>query len=282
MPGINADWEEITPKYEHLQNILMDMKEVLVAFSGGTDSTFLLKVAKNVLKEKVLAVTALSETVPKHEKADAHTFARAFDVRHVWINSEELKDPDFIKNPTDKCYICKKLRFGELVRMAWTKGIPWVVDGENEDDKKDYRPGSIAAGELGVRSPLREAGLTKAQIRFISKELNLPSWNKPSCACLASRIPYHQTITAQKLRQVDEAEAFIRTIDLSRQVRVRHEGDTARIEVDIENIHKFMGTHVRKQIVTKFKSLGFKFIALDLEGYSTGSLNPSLLKNQGE
>ncbi|MCA1793423.1 MAG: ATP-dependent sacrificial sulfur transferase LarE [Desulfobacteraceae bacterium] len=281
---IHSDWKEITPKYEHLQDILMDMKEVLVAFSGGTDSTLLLKVAKNVLKEKVLAVTALSETVPEHEKADAQTFARAFDVPHLWITSEELKDPDFIKNPKDKCYICKKLRFGELVRMARKKRIPWVADGENEDDKTDYRPGSIAARELGVRSPLREAGLTKAQIRFISKELHLSSWNKPSCACLASRIPYHQPITARKLKQVDAAETFIRTRDLSRQVRVRHEGDTARIEVEIENIHKFMETHVREQIVIKFKSLGFKFIALDLEGYSTGSMNRVINspKNQGE
>lgn len=282
MPGIDADWGEIRPKYEHLQNILRDMKEVLVAFSGGTDSTFLLKVARNVLKEKVLAVTALSETVPEHEKKDAHTFARAFDVRHVWINSEELKDPEFIKNPKDRCYICKKLRFGELVRMAKAKKIAWVADGENEDDKTDFRPGSLAARELGVRSPLREAGLTKAEIRFISKELNLHSWNKPSCACLASRIPYHKPITAQKLKQVDEAETFIRTMNLSGQVRVRHEGDTARIEVSTENIHKFMGNPVRRQIVIKFKSLGFKFIALDLEGYSTGSLNRSLLRNQGE
>ncbi len=276
MLEINSDWEEIRPKYEHLQDILMDMKDVLVAFSGGTDSTFLLKVAKNVLKEKVLAVTALSETMPEYEKDDALNFAREFNVKHLCINSEELKEPDFVKNPKDKCYICKKLRFGELVRMATVEGIAWVADGENEDDKQDYRPGSIAAKELGVRSPLREAGLTKAQIRFISKELDLPTWNKPSCACLASRIPYYQPITAQKLRQVDEAETFIRKINLFRQVRVRHEGDTARIEVSTEDIHKFMGNRIRKQICNKFKSLGFKFIALDLEGYSTGSLNRTI------
>ena len=271
-----SELEEIRSKYERLQHILMDMKQVLVAFSGGTDSTLLLKVAKTVLKDKVLAVTALSETVPEHEKADAITFARAFGVPHVCINSEEMKEPEFCKNPKNKCYICKKLRFGELIRMSREKGIEWVVDGENEDDQADYRPGSIAARELGVRSPLREAGLTKAQIRLLSKQLNLPTWNKPSCACLASRIPYHQPITAQKLRQVDAAETFIRTMDLSRQVRVRHEGDTARIEVGLEDIHKFMGNPVRRQIVIKFKSLGFKFIALDLEGYSTGSLNRAL------
>lgn len=276
MSLINSDWEKIKPKYEHLQDILMEMKEVLVAFSGGTDSTFLLKVAKNVLKEKVLAVTALSETMPEHEKADAMNFAQKYNVRHLCINSEELKEPNFVKNPKDKCYLCKKLRFGELVRMAQDRGIAWVIDGENEDDKADYRPGSIAARELGVRSPLREAGLTKAQIRLISKELGLPTWNKPSCACLASRIPYHQPITAQKLKQVDAAETYIRTINLFRQVRVRHEGDTARIEVGTEDIHKFMGNRVRKLVLNKFKSLGFKFIALDLEGYSTGSLNRAI------
>ncbi len=283
MSRIDSDWEEIRPKYEHLQNILMDMKDVLVAFSGGTDSTLLLKVAKDVLKENVLAVTALSETVPEHEKADALNFAQKFNAKHLCINSEELKEPDFIKNPRDKCYLCKKLRFGELVRMAKDKGIAWVADGENKDDKEDYRPGSQAAKELGVRSPLREAGLTKAQIRLISKKLNLPTWNKPSCACLASRIPYHQPITTKKLRQVDKAEIFIRALDLTWQVRVRHEGDTARIEIDNEDMIKLNEKHVRNRIVTYFKSLGFKFIALDLEGYSTGSLNRVIIsENQGE
>ncbi len=273
MIEIKSNWEEIRPKYENLQNILGDMKEVLVAFSGGTDSTLLLRGAKTDLKSKVLAVTALSETMQEHEKKDANRFTREFDIKHLCINSEELKDPDFIKNPTDKCYLCKKLRFGELVRMAKSKGIPFVVDGENEDDKEDYRPGSIAARELGVRSPLREVGLTKDQIRFLSKKMNLPTWNKPSCACLASRIPYHQTITAKKLKQIDKAEGFLRGLDLSWQVRVRHEGDTARIEAGNEDMHKFTAHYIRNRIVTQFKSLGFKFIALDLEGYSTGSLN---------
>lgn len=273
MTGIKSDWQEIRPKYEHLQDILTEMKTVMVAFSGGTDSTFLLKVAKDVLKENVWAATALSETVPEHEKKDALGFAKELGVKHLCINSEELKLPEFIKNPTDKCYICKKLRFGELVKMARTKGIAWVADGENLDDGDDYRPGSRAAVELGVRSPLKEAGLTKAGIRFISKELNLSTWNKPASACLASRIPYHQPITAEKLGQVDKAEMYIRGLGLSLQVRVRHEGDTARIEVGNEDLQKFIETNTKNTIVTYFKSLGFKFIALDLEGYSTGSLN---------
>jgi uncharacterized protein len=211
--------------------------------------------------------------MPEYEKLDAANFAKQFNVKHICINSNELQDPDFKKNPTDKCYICKKIRFGELVRMAKKNGIPWVADGENEDDKLDFRPGSQAAKELGVRSPLREAGLTKSDIRTLSKEMHLPTWNKPSCACLASRIPYHQPITAEKLKQVDQAEDFIRDLDLSWQIRVRHEGDTARIEVVNEDIHKFITPDVRGKIVTYFKSIGFKFIAIDLEGYSTGSLN---------
>ncbi|QTA81410.1 Pyridinium-3,5-bisthiocarboxylic acid mononucleotide synthase [Desulfonema limicola] len=264
---------EISARYEHLQNILQDMQEVLIAFSGGTDSTFLLKAARDVLGDKVMAVTALSETMPEHEKADADVFAQELKVKHVFINSNELEDPDFIKNPLDKCYICKKIKFGGLVRMAESKNIAWVADGENIDDAKDYRPGSLAARELGIRSPLREAGLTKSDIRLLSKELELPTWNKPAYACLASRIPYHQPITAEKLRQIDKAEAFIRKLNLSFQVRVRHEGDTARIEAGNEDIGRFTEHNVRNSIVSYLKSLGFKFIALDLEGYSTGSLN---------
>ncbi len=260
-------------KYTQLQNILKEMGEVIIAFSGGTDSTFLLKVAKNILNDKVTAVTALSETMPEYEKQDAGNYAKLFGVKHICIKSDELQNPDFVKNPTDKCYICKKIRFGELIKLAAEKGIPWVADGENEDDKLDFRPGSQAARELGVRSPLREAGLTKSDIRTLSKEMQLPTWNKPSCACLASRIPYHQSITAEKLKQVDQAEDFIRDLDLSWQIRVRHEGDTARIEVVNEDIHKFITPDVRSKIVTYFKSIGFKFIAIDLEGYSTGSLN---------
>jgi len=267
------DLKEIRLKYELLQNILKQMKEVLVAFSGGTDSTFLLKAAKDVLGDKVLAVTALSETMPEHEKADADIFAQEFKVKHLFINTYELDNSDFAKNPINKCYICKKIRFGELVRMAAAKGFSWVADGENLDDREDYRPGSLAARELGVRSLLREAGLTKAEIRLLSKELNLPTWNKPAYACLASRIPYHQPITPEKLRQIDKAESFIRELDLSWQVRVRHEGDTARIEVDNEDINKFMEEHTRSTIISYLKSLGFKFISLDLEGYTTGSLN---------
>lgn len=271
--------QELNAKYETLKNILLDMKQVLIAFSGGTDSSFLLKTAKDVLGDKVLAVTALSATMPGHEKKDAQDFAKMFEVDHVFIKSSELEHPDFIKNPENKCYICKKIRFGRLVDMAKKQGIKWVADGENIDDTKDYRPGTLAAKELGIISPLKQAGLTKADIRFLSKQMNLPTWNKPAYACLASRIPYHEKITPEKLEQIDKAETFIRNLDLSWQTRVRHEGNTARIEVETQDIHKFAQEHIRTAIVDYFKSLGFKFTALDLEGYSTGSLNRGITGN---
>ncbi len=260
-------------KYQKLKDILKEMGNVLLAFSGGTDSTLLLKAAKDVLGDHLLAVTALSETTPRHERMDAVHLAEIIDVAHIFAESKEMDIPEFVNNTPDRCYICKKQRYSEMLKIAVEKGFAYVADGENCDDSQDYRPGSLAAKELGVRSPLREAGLTKSDIRMLSKELNLPTWNKAAFPCLASRIPYYSPVTPEKLRQIDAGEIFLREIGMNPQLRVRHCGDTARIEVKAEDIAKLADDALRIRVVSHFRSLGFEFVTLDLEGYARGSLN---------
>jgi pyridinium-3,5-biscarboxylic acid mononucleotide sulfurtransferase len=271
------DQQNVQKKYKKLKSIILDLRKVLVAYSGGVDSTFLLKTARDLLgNECVLAATAVSATMSRQELNDSRTFAEALEIQHMMIRSEELDIPEFIQNPPNKCYICKKHRFGLLVELSREKGFDWVVDGENADDHLDFRPGSLAAKELGIRSPLREAGLNKQEIRHLSKELGLPSWNKPSYACLASRIPYHDQITEEKLDQVDKCEDFLRKLGFSPQLRVRHHGNTARIELDNKDIQKLIRDDIRVHIVEYFKSQNFAFVTIDLEGYNMGSLNRDL------
>jgi uncharacterized protein len=265
--------DDLAAKHQHLQNILMEMQRVLIAFSGGVDSTLLLKVAKDVLGDQVLAVTALSETTSRHERLDADRLAQELSAEHLRVHTRELQIPEFVNNPENKCYICKKERFGGLIELSKKKGYRFVLDGGNLDDLSDYRPGIKATRELGVRSPLAEAGFSKQDIRTLSKQLGLDTWDKPSYACLASRIPYHSSISAEKLSQVDDGEEFLRSLGFSGQVRVRHHNEIARLEIDARDLPQFLQPALRNKVVEHFKALGFTYIALDLEGYNMGSLN---------
>jgi len=267
-------------KLADLKDILVSLENVLIAYSGGVDSTFLLKVATDVLGvQNVLAVTEVSPVYPVEETEQARIFAQELGVRHELFEVHELSNPEFVNNPKDRCYWCKQRLFADLLKIAAQNHLNYVVDGANFDDGDDFRPGMKAAQELGIRSPLKEARLTKAEIRHFSKEFGLPTWNKPSFACLASRFPYGMKITPENLQKVDRAERFLRQAGVT-QVRVRHHDNIARIEVLAEDLPKLVNEQFRKQMVAYFKELGYAYVAVDLEGYRTGSLNEVLQEEE--
>ena len=265
----------IHDKYRVLQENLKALGSAAVAFSSGVDSTFLLKVAHDVLGDKAIAITAQSCSFPKRELNEAKAFCEKEGIQHVICQSEELEIEGFSKNPPNRCYLCKKELFEKIGDIAKKNGIEYIAEGSNMDDNGDYRPGLIAVKELGVKSPLREAKLTKAEIREYSKELGLPTWDKQSFACLSSRFVYGETINEEKLGMVDKAEQLL--LDMGfHQVRVRIHGMMARIEIEPSEFPLIMQEENRDKITKYFKSIGFTYVTLDLMGYRTGSMNETL------
>ena len=270
----------IDNKLERLKEYIRQLGSVAIAFSSGVDSTFLLKVAHDELGDKCIAITGSSESFPQREKDEARIFCQKEGIKQIVFDPQEIKIEEYAKNPENRCYICKKTLFSKMKVLATQNGVKYLLEGSNMDDLGDYRPGLKAIEELDVISPLRECGLTKAEIREYSKDLNLPTWDKPSFACLASRFVYGERITADKLRMVDKAEDLLFSMGF-KQFRVRIHGDNiARIEVSPEDIKVIAGDSVREKIYREFKQIGFTYITLDLMGYRTGSMNETINTNK--
>ncbi len=271
--------ESVAAKHQALRELIAGMERVIVAFSGGVDSTLVLKVAYDVLGENALGATAASPSLARSEREETANLARLIGVPHIFVETHELDNPNYAANPSNRCYFCKSELYDVLVPIAAGRGYRFILDGTNADDVGDFRPGQEAAREHGVRSPLREVGFTKAEIRSLARQLGLPNWDKPAMACLASRIPYGQAVTIPALRRIDEAEAFLRSLGF-RQLRVRHHDSLARLEVEPEAFPAVLRR--REEIVAGLRALGYTFVTLDLAGFRSGSMNDMLRRKKPE
>ncbi len=263
-------------KYEFLKKMINEMQTVIVAYSGGIDSTLLLKIAHDVLGERAIAITAVSASMPGSELDEARMIANIIGAKHVLIDSHELDDQRYTQNPPNRCYFCKQDVYTRLVEYSLQYGYRYILDGTNADDLNDHRPGRQAALEKGLRSPLMEVGLTKADIRNLARQFELPNWNKPSAACLSSRIPYGTRITNSILHQIEQAETLLHQMGFS-QVRVRYHHQIARIEMETDDFSAAL--EKRLEITARIKALGFSYITLDLNGFRSGSMNEVLEKD---
>ena len=266
---------ELDAKARALVELLTGFESVVVAFSGGVDSAYLACVAARALGAGALAVTADSSSYPEHHRAMALRLAAQFDLAHEFITTDELARPEYRANPENRCYYCKHELFSRLTEVAAARGFRVVVDGNNADDRGDYRPGRQAAREFGVRSPLDEAGLTKAEIRELSRRAGLPTWDEPASACLSSRIPYHSEVTSEKLRTIERAEDALRALGF-RVCRVRHHDTLARVEIGRDEMARALEPEMRTAIARELRAAGYRYVTLDLDGYRTGSLNETI------